>query len=244
MPRAMFQASRLHRSCAWSMRSGAWAELDDADHARGARAIDGDEEIGHVGPQPKLLASTFGGAIEETLKSNWPLMASRSSWPPGRSALVCTAQTTVPCGSQTLMLMMPGITSAKRALSSAQRLGLRALWLASSSAVCSGPLLAGRPRRLGPLRLATRHLEEPRQADPAAAAAEGQNPDQPHHEGASELRAGSAEPRGTPVPFIAREELGNPVRRDRPREQVALDPGRSRPRGAGRAAPAFRCLPR
>ena len=83
----------------------------------------------------KFAAVALGGASAVNRTATRPARASRISWPSECCPIApdCTAHTTLPCGSHTLICTTPGSSRTKRALSSAQRLGLRALWPASSS---------------------------------------------------------------------------------------------------------------
>ncbi len=111
----------------------------------------------------------------------------------------CTAHTTVPCGSQTLMLTTPGSSRTKRELSSAHRLGLRAFWPASSS---------GSPLR-STARWATAAVSVHSGSETASSsshdrpsperAGEGGDPDQPNHESAGEPAQGQPSHEGLPL---------------------------------------------
>ncbi len=175
-------------------------ELDHADHARGARAVDGDEEVGHVGRDEALGLRVRRGHRGE----------------PDRHAAVDGVTQLVAVGA---LADQPGLDRPHHGALRVPDLDVDdAGQLPHEARALLGPALGaarvlareqlGQPAPvhralgdrggLGPLRLGDRHLEEPRQADPERAG-EGHDPDQPHHEGAGEPAQGQPSHEGLPL---------------------------------------------
>ncbi len=179
---------------------GRLGELDHPDHARGARAVHGHEEVGDVGRDEALRLRVRRGHRRE----------------PDRHAAADGVAQLVAVGA---LADEPGLDRPyHRALRVPDLDVDDAGQLADEARALLGPALGaarvlareqlGQPAPVhralgdrggfGPLRLGDRHLEEPRQPDPEGAG-EGHDPDQPHHEGPGEPAQGQPSHEGLPL---------------------------------------------